>query len=202
MAAMAVIQTGSRGGLACVVAGLLAMLWDGPTRGARVRNAVLGLAAIALLVVGTLRSETMRNRIEAAAEGGLAGREEIYPALFAMIADRPLIGWGPIENQVEIAERIGEMEQERRDAHNLLLELLSTTGLAGAAPFLIGLLLVFRAAWRARRGSLGFLPLAFLLAAFTGTISGTWIAAKILWLSFGLALAAGALVARRRSCAV
>jgi O-antigen ligase len=151
--------------------------------------------------MGAFKDEMLRHRMEQAAEGGLAGRERIYPALLAMISERPVIGWGPIENQVEIAVRIGELEQERRDAHNLVLELLSTTGIAGALPFLIGLLLVFRSAWRARRGGLGLLPLAFLLAAFTGTISGTWIAAKILWLAFALALAAEALAPPRRSCA-
>ena len=194
--AAAIIQTGSRGGLACVLVGVLAMLWQGSTRAARVRNALVGLVAVVLLIVGALRSEMLRHRMEQAAEGGLAGRERIYPALLEMISERPLLGWGPIENQVEIAARIGELEKDRRDAHNLVLELLSTTGIAGTVPFLLGLLLVFRSAWRARRGALGLVPLAVLMAVSTGTISGTWIAAKILWLAFALALAAGALASR------
>jgi O-antigen ligase len=107
-----------------------------------------------------------------------------------MIAERPWIGWGPIENQFEIARRIRERELPRRDAHNLLLELFSATGAVGAIPFLVGLALVIRHALRARRGPAGVLPLALLASVLTGTLSGTWIVSKVLWLSFAVAIAA------------
>ena len=76
--------------------------------------------------------------------------------------------------------------------HNLLLELLSTSGVIGTIPFLIGLGLCLRGAWRARRGPVGLIPLAMLAAVLTGTLSGTWIISKILWLALAVALAAGA----------
>ena len=192
---LAIIQTGSRGGLACAAAGMLVLLWQGKTPWHRIRSLMLGFLMLGLLGVGAWRSDMLRNRMEAAAqEGSLAGRERIYPAALDMIAERPWLGWGPTENQYEIGKRIGEEKKDRRDAHNIVLELLSATGVIGAIPFLFGLALSVAAAWRARKGALGMLPLALLVTVLMGTMSGTWIASKILWLVIGIALAAGAVV--------
>jgi len=120
-----------------------------------------------------------------------------------MIAEKPLLGWGPTENQYEIAKRIGEEKKNSRDAHNIVLELLSATGILGAIPFLIGMSLCIGGAWRARKGPLHMFPLAFLTTVLIGCISGTWIASKILWLAFSIALAAGGAVKdQEQACAV
>jgi O-antigen ligase len=191
MLAAAVIQTGSRGGLLCTVVGIAVFSLRGHTVLARVRSITLAVLAMGALTAGVWRSDVMRHRLEESAEEGrLAGREAIYPATLGMIAERPWIGWGPIENQFEIARRIRERELPRRDAHNLLLELFSATGAVGAIPFLVGLALVIRHALRARRGPAGVLPLALLASVLTGTLSGTWIVSKVLWLSFAVAIAA------------
>ena len=107
-----------------------------------------------------------------------------------MIRERPFLGWGPVENQYEIAHRIEEERLDRRDAHNILFELFSTTGIFGAVPFLIGLAICIREAWRARQSRWKMLPFAMLIAVLVGCLSGTWIASKILW--FTLAIAGGA----------
>lgn len=199
----AIIQTGSRGGLLCTALGMLVLLWHGHTPLARARSVLLGLGMLGLLAFGAYRSDMLRERFaQAATEGTLAGRERIYPAAFAMFSEKPVLGWGPIENQYEIAQRIGERRRERRDAHNLLLELLSATGILGAIPFLVGLALCARAAWRGRRTVFGMLPLALLLTVLVGSTSGTWMVSKILWLTFAIALAAGAVAAERRRCVV
>jgi O-antigen ligase len=193
---IAVIQTGSRGGLLCAGAGILVFLLRGRTVGQRVRNGLLALLAVGALAFGAYRTDLMRNRFEAAArEGNLAGRERIYPAAFEMVQERPWLGWGPVENQAQIALRVDELEEGRRDAHNLVLELLTTTGLIGTLPFLIALGLCLRNAWRARRGPADLVPLALLATVLVGTITGTWIASKILWLA--MAVAAGAPLAAR-----
>jgi len=187
----AIIQTGSRGGLLCAAAGIVVFLLRGRTPGQRLRHGLLALLAVGALAWGAYRSELMRNRFESAArEGNLAGRERIYPAGLAMVRERPLLGWGPIANQAEIAARVDRLQDGRRDAHNLVLELLTTTGLIGTVPFLIALALCVGNTWRSRAGPAGVLPLALLVAVLVGTIMGTWIASKILWLA--LAVAAGA----------
>jgi O-antigen ligase len=190
---LAIIQSGSRGGLLSGAVGLAVLGVHSRTLLLRLRNAALAAAAVGLLGWGAFSSQLMRTRLEqAAAEGHLAGRERIYPAALALFRERPLFGWGPIENQYEISRRLRERERPRRDAHNLTLELLTATGVVGAIPFLAGVALCVRGAWRARRGPLELVPLAMLTAVLTGTASGTWIAAKIVWLVLVLALAAGA----------
>lgn len=202
---LALVQTGSRGGLLCAAAGAMVLLWHGRTVWTRLRGVAIGVVAIALLAVAAYRSPMLRVRFEEAVkEHSLAGRERIYPAVMSMISERPVLGWGPVENQYEIASRIGEEKLDRRDAHNLLFELFSTTGILGAIPFLIGLGLCMREAWRARRGPWKMLPAALLMAVLVGCISGTWIASKILWFALAVALAGGAYVNRKNtpSCAV
>lgn len=200
---VALIQTGSRGGLMCAAAGTLALLWHGRTIWARVRGVMLGFVVLALLAFAAFRSPMLSARFqEVITEHSLAGRERIYPAVVSMIAEKPVLGWGPVENQYEIAARIGEEKLDRRDAHNLVFELLSTTGILGAVPFLIGLTLCLREAWRARLGPWKMLPFALLVSVLVGCISGTWIASKVLWFVFGVALAGGAYVDRRiEACA-
>ena len=187
--ASAVVHTGSRGGLLALTAGLLVLLFRGHTTWQRLRNGAGVLIAMAFLVWAAMRVEMMRNRFEEATRGSFAGRERIYPALLGMLVERPVLGWGPITNQFELAKRIEEKVKPRRDAHNLVLEVLTTTGFIGVIPFLTGLSLCALAAWRGRRGTYGVLPVALLVTMFVGTMSGTWIASKILWLAFACALA-------------
>jgi O-antigen ligase len=191
---LAIIQTGSRGGLICFIAGVL--VWavgSGRTTATRVRGLAGGVVLLGVLAFGVLHDDMLRTRLlDSAESGALAGRERIYPAAISMISERPLLGWGPIENQFEIGARIGEEKRDKRDAHNIVLDLMSSTGILGAIPFLLGYALCIRSAWRARRGYAGILPLALLAVTFIGCMSGTWIASKILWLTFAIALAAGA----------
>src|SRR5262249_3510321 len=76
-----------------------------------------------------------------------------------------------------------------RDAHNLVLHLFLEVGLIGAMPFLIGLGLCARAAWKGRSGRLGVLPLALLLTVFAINLAHTWLSHKLMWLVLALALA-------------
>ena len=189
--AVAIVQTGSRGGLLALAVGLLTFLARAPTPWARLRNAMAAVALMAFLGVAAYRSEVMRNRLEeAATTGNFAQRERIYPALLVMFRERPFLGWGPIENQFELERRLREPGREHRDAHNLVLELLTTTGVVGIMPFLAGLVLCVRSAWRARRTARGVLPLAMVASMLVGVMSGTWIASKILWFTLAHAFAA------------
>jgi O-antigen ligase len=192
MTGLAIIQTGSRGGLICLTVGLLVWaIGSGRSLRAKIRGVAVGAVVLTALAYGVLRSDMLRTRLLAAAEAGsLAGRENIYPAALSMISEKPVLGWGPIDNQFEIGVRIGEEKKDRRDAHNIVLDLLTSTGILGAIPFLIGYALCLRAAWRARRGRYDILPLALMAVTFMGCMSGTWIASKILWLTFSIALAA------------
>lgn len=189
---VAIVQTSSRGGLLALAVGLGAFLLRGATPWARIRNALTALAVLGMLGFVASRSEALRNRIFMTAEtGSLAGRERIYPALLVMLRERPLLGWGPIENQYELEHRLQDPGYIKRDAHNIVLELLTSTGIAGTVPFLVGVGLCLQMALRARRTARGVLPFAMLLMILTGVMSGTWIASKILWFVLAQGDAAG-----------
>jgi O-antigen ligase len=179
----AILETGSRGGFAALLGGVMVFALAADTWRHRLRNGVIAILAVSLLSVAALRLPVMRNRLrDAVTTGNLAGREQLYPALWNMFLEKPVMGWGPIANNYELALRVGERERPSRAAHNLLLELLTAGGLVTALPFLIGAWLSVRAAWRARGGEHGVLPLAIICTLFLANMSGDWGASKLLWL--------------------
>jgi O-antigen ligase len=186
----AVLETGSRGGLVALLGGVLVIALAAESTRARIRNAVIGAVAISLLVFGALQLPVMKNRWEDSMRtGNMAGREQLYPALGNMFLEKPVFGWGPVTNQHELAVRIGERERSARAAHNIVLELLTATGLIGTVPFLLGGWLCLRHAWQARRGEHGVLPVALFGSVFLSNMSGDWIAGKLIWIMLALAVA-------------
>ena len=178
----AVLETGSRGGLASLVGGVLVFALAADTLRTRLRNAVIAALAIALLILGILHLPVIKNRLEDSMKtGNMAGREQLYPALWTMFLEKPALGWGPVANTYELAARIGERERPLRAARNIVLELVTATGIIGAIPFLLGGWLCVRAAWRSRRGPHGVLPLALFCSVLISNMSGDWIAAKLIW---------------------
>ena len=188
-----VVATGSRGGLVALGLGLVVFALGGAhSAWIRVRNGAVTALAIGVLVYATYANPLTRSRFtEALERGALAGRERIYPALLEMFAERPVVGWGPVNNKYELGIRLDERIFRRRDAHNLILEVLTATGLLGAVPFVLGLGLCARGALLARHRAHGALALALLACVMQANMSGNWIAAKLLWLilAYGLASA-------------
>lgn len=191
---VAIVDTGSRGGLLALSVGLVTFAF-GPSANrslwAMLRNAFIGVASIAFLVGASMRSELMRNRFEDTAENGaMAGREVLFPTLWGMFLERPWTGWGVVNNQFELADRIAEQEHLRRDSHNLVLEVLTTAGIVGAIPFFTAMALMIAAAWRARLGLHGITPMALMVFNCVGAMSGNPITVKLFWLSMAYAVAA------------
>lgn len=189
--AISVVDTGSRGGLVALGLGIAVFALGGArTAWARVRNVAITAIAIGGLVVFTYTNDLMRSRFTDALEhGAMAGRERIYPALIEMFEERPLFGWGPVNNKYELGIRLDERIRRRRDAHNLVLEVLTANGVFGAVPFLLGIGLCGYAAWQARRRAQGSLALALFAGVMLANMSGNWIASKLLWLVLAYALA-------------
>lgn len=195
--AFAIVNTGSRGGLLALVAGLVAFAFT------RARNPLERLRSTLIVVVSMLAvgyfvatSYVMRKRIEKTAteSGAMAGRELLFPALWGMFLEKPVTGWGPVNNQYEVVKRATELikrpEQMTKDAHNLYLEVLTSTGLLGAVPFFLAMALCVRAAWRARAGEYGILPLALMGVFLVANISLNQVVHKPLWMFMAFALAA------------
>jgi O-antigen ligase len=189
---LAVLETGSRGGLASLLGGVLVFALAADSTRLRLRNGAIAALAISVLAFGALRLPVMKNRlVDSALTGNMAGREQLYPALWTMFLERPVLGWGPVTNTYELAQRIGERERPHRAAHNIVLELLTATGLVGTLPFLVGAWLCLRGAWQARKGQHGVMPLALFTALLIANMSGDWIASKLVWLVLAYAFASG-----------
>lgn len=185
-----IVQTGSRGALATAAIGALIFLGTGRTLRIRVGHLLLGALLLSVLGFLALRSETMRSRVEQTiGTGRLSGREVTWPTALGMIRDRPVLGWGPVANQRELAARLDDAEHERRDTHNLLLEVLTASGVLGALPFLFATWLCLRAAWNARAGPRGVVPLAMVLAILAANMSQNWLTWPVFWLILSLGLA-------------
>jgi len=172
---LAILQSGSRGAIVALGAALCTFAAGGQTLRARVRNALMTLFALVTFVWVSYESPLLRERFDKAETGNLAGREEIFPAAFEMFQERPLLGWGPMLNKHELATRLQPPPPDGvRDTHNLVLELLTATGLLGSVPFFVGLGLCVWSAWHARRGSQGILPLAMMAALLAANMSGNY----------------------------
>jgi len=201
---LAIAATGSRGGLLALGAGLLTLIWGRGSFTAKVRNTLLVSLIIAFVAFVALRSDTVTARFEKAVHGGdLCHREAIYPTALQLFFEKPLLGWGPVANKYELGARLrlpGDHKGRRYvdaggapriDTHNLVLYVLTATGLLGSLPFLAGTWLCILAAWKARSGVHGILPLAMVVSVLVADMSVSGLHWKHHWLvmAYGLACA-------------
>ncbi len=194
---VALVKTGSRGSFLSLTLGLWTFSVGGRTILVKFRNTAVAVFAVVLLAWAAWRLPLMRERFQQVEEGNLAGRERIFPAAWGLFLERPLLGWGPAQNKYELARRVPEEFRTWRDTHNLVLELLTSIGVIGALPFLLGTGLCVWGAWKARDGDHGILPLAMVVALLMGNMSGNYIGLKLFWLVLAWAAAAGSLVTPR-----
>lgn len=181
------IKTGSRGAMLAFIIGISFLL----VKGGNIR-AKLGLTVIVILGLGALiglsLNTSMAERFERSlSKGDTAGREVVYLEGAGMVNEKPLTGWGPLRYRYELANRIGEYGKEK-DPHNLILKLLLEVGILGASPFFLGLGLCFRAAWKARDGLEGSLPISMFVTLLMINMSLTWENRKIFWIILAYSL--------------
>lgn len=185
--AVAMVQTGSRGTLLALVGALSLFFLKGKRFATKVKFGTVGVMGIVLLVAASYRIDAVRIRWENTFyDEDVAGRQKIYPAALAMVLERPLTGWGPVNHLWELGPRVG---RPYRDEHNVYLWILAEAGFVGAVPFFTGLWLCWRSAWRARNGSQGILPLVMLLFLLGVSMKSTIYKDKYFWLVLSLALA-------------
>lgn len=191
--AITLVQTGSRGALLAFGAGLSVLTLRKGTLLSRLRNILLVLLAIGFFFWIALQSELVRHRfVVTLEEGNMSEREQIYPAAWQMFLEKPVMGWGPVTNTTELGTRLGLYGHEDRiDAHNLILYVLTATGIIGAIPFFMSIWLCARAAWKARGGAHGILPLAMIITLLTADMSVSGLNWKQHWLVLAYALASG-----------
>jgi O-antigen ligase len=183
----AIIMTGSRGPLIGLVVGIgLLVVRDG-TWEAKLKIGSIAVLVIGFLVFSALSDDAMRTRLERSwYQGDTAGRDKIHAHAWAMFYEKPMLGWGPVYNAVELGSRIG---RTTRDPHSTYLTVLTETGLLGGLLFFGGFGLLVRAAWQARLRTEGALPMALIGCLLTAFVGGSWLYRKMLWLITAYVLA-------------
>jgi len=195
------IMTGSRGGMAALGVGFLAFTLKQGNIFKMFRNFIVVLSALGLAGWVIINTEPMKSRYNKAVKrGDMSGRQYIYPHAFDMIEEKPLFGWGPGNQQYELFERTKRLEfgdptkrktRKTRATHNLALEVLTSTGIVGAAPIFICIGLCLWGGWKARATTQGILPFALAMAVLMVNMAVPWQAAKQGWLIFAYAVAFG-----------
>ena len=195
---LAIVKTGSRGGTLVVLSGFLVYLLPYRRSKRAVAVMILTICGIGVLLYLIATEPLMTKRWQRAQEGDLATRQSTIPAALEMSIERPLFGWHPVEFRYELGARVGQ-GGEIADPHNLLASLLAEVGIAGTIPFCIGLWLCFLAAWTARRGDLGLMPLSLMVGVLIMHQSGPNVTWKPFWLVMGLTLAAASTAVMKRA---
>jgi O-antigen ligase len=196
----AIFYTGSRGALLAFGIGFAAFAIRGKTLLAKAKSLIIVLAVLGGLVLAALQTPSLVSRYKQTIyENNMAGRERIFPAAWDMFKENPFIGWGPVDDIYELGRRVYiPKDPDPHDmaasegavaTHNMFLGALTSTGLFGTVPLFTYVILCLLAAWRARRGSQGALPLVMVVTVILINMSGNWVASKLDWLMMAYALA-------------
>jgi O-antigen ligase len=190
------VGAGSRAGVGAFVMGCAVYALPFLRQKRRLSAIILAIVAVAALGYMVAKNPDFLERWKSASEGDLASREDLYPAAIEMILERPAFGWQPVEFPYELGTRVNA-PSGKRDAHNLILWLFLEVGSAGAIFFLVGLWVCALAAWRARTGYSGLLPMSLLLAILAANMTHTYLVDKAQWLIFALTVASASIAGRQ-----
>jgi O-antigen ligase len=193
----AIIQTGSRGGLMVVIAGIagLAVCGGRATRGRRMLIAAAALAAVAALIFREFQQGTIAagRMMDTWIDGDTAGRGAIYETAWSMFRERPMLGYGGGNNFYTLGLNMQHPYRGLffRDTHNLLLAVLTEVGLVGALPFLAAILFALWKAWRHGGRTGDAVPFALMCALIAMNTSLTGSNQNLFWIVLAAASACG-----------
>ena len=160
---LALVATGTRGGVLAAGGGLVTLAAVRPRMGVRV---LVALALVTLLLPAVLPGgalDILRARWETSGDDRLSGRLDIWRVGLAMIADRPLHGTGfggfqdtfyqymlvtPVDPHFALIHSRGN-----RAPHNIYLSTFAELGLIGGTLLTLALVAHARALWQLRRAA-------------------------------------------------
>ena len=170
--ALSIVRTGSRGAILALALSFGILIFKRGDITIKFKMAVFGLAAVILLGIFSYQVDAVRLRWEQTLlEGRLAGRDVIYTEAMGMFIEKPLFGWGPVNNLYELGSRVG---RPQRDPHNLYLSLLTEVGFIGSIPFFVGLWICWHEAWKARFSIQGIAPVMMVSFLLMINMKGSW----------------------------
>jgi O-antigen ligase len=199
LVAFGLAKTGSRTSGLLVAMGTFVLLFQAESFSSRLRrySSLMLIGAILAGVIWQVPVIMQRfGDINASNLKQQEGRARMAPVLWEMFLRSPIYGSGPAQYEFELTRRAMPYlirDQRTIVAHNLALLLLVETGLIGFLIFSAGLWAALKAAWRARGGACGFLPLALLVPFLVeGMILGNPTSNHTFWFAIAYALAGAA----------
>ena len=186
--AVAMLYTGSRGGLLTLFLALSILPLTLRHGGLRVRALALVSLAAMIVVLANFIPEQTFDRIETIpaelTSGDLGGRSAAWQASLGSFASNPLIGVGAGTSEFQIESIVGRPQ----GAHNTYLSLAVDLGAVGLGLFLL-ILMSVAGRWPRlqshKRKLVGVLLITFLV----GLVPGHWEYHKATWLILALMLA-------------
>jgi len=201
---VAILRTGSRGGMLAMAAGLAVLIWPSVMAAGGVLRVIRTLtlaAAASTLIYAITTTSVLTDRWDRTLDSGdMAERELLYPQTLEMVGTKPLLGWGPVQNSQELAERMHD-NSAARSTENTFMWAFTSVGLLGSFPLLYFVYYAVRSVWRVRRTSMGWTPFAALITILLAACSVEWQHNKVFWLMLSMSVAIG-VTARRSVTAV
>lgn len=182
--------SGSRGAILMIaVAFGLALFSSGVSPVKRLVYIFGGVFAVFLVLVylsssgvlGSLHVHTLERILSFVEEGETAGRTQLWGQALGIFADNPIIGIGGSNFPLEMAKRYNDA----RDAHNLFIFLLASSGIVGFCCFVsFSIPLLWRSfkVWRSKPMALA-ISLPMFLAMFK---MGGILSYSLMWFVFSL----------------
>jgi O-antigen ligase len=138
-------QSGSRGMLAAFgAAAVVVALTSGTRRAALMGGVVLVGMGGAVLYLWQTDASFVSRWTGAIEKQDLAGRQFILPAVLNLFFEKPILGWGVVQNFAETAQRV-RPDLEFYDTHNSFLCVLTELGVVGFLFWATGVVLCI---WR------------------------------------------------------
>lgn len=153
---------------------------------------IIGSLSFVYIIQYVLSSEILMFRLMKASEGDLAGRDIIWQKIFPLIRENPIFGVGKT-GYVAYSQQIF---YQLSSPHNVIIEILSYTGIVGLIIYLVFVLRSFIYSWRAFKIKKTILPLLLYIPILGYLLSGQILTNKIGWMIFAYAVASGALLSR------
>ncbi len=182
------LLSGSRGALlTTALSVILMMVMNKTTPFKRILQVGLLIVTASYFMDKLMESELMYKRLtQSIEEGNTAGRGEIWGDVIEVWSNRPLTGYGATGFETEMTKIYGG----RKDAHNLFLYILVTTGFVGISIFLYFLFChIKRAVESFKKGDV--LKIILLIFYLTTVVkAGGVINNKLMWLLLAIIISA------------
>jgi O-antigen ligase len=176
-----VFETGSRlaflSFLLSIIAGIVLL----KTQKSSVKLIVITIGAVFLAVIGVwlIQHEVLRDRLfKSVQEGDLGGRSEIWKNLLPLIKENPIFGVGSTGYASYTLTTFGGEESP----HNVIIEVICLTGIAGLLIYLLMLYKILLKAYYNYRINGLLLPILMTIPVLGTIFSGQILTRKIGWI--------------------